>query len=627
MNHAEIFKASSIFDDKNNAQALIGMLIHLERNTDLSPKEKEEVLNRISKEIPKGKEGITSKEGPAYKTAYMRNIRAVSALIEFNESALLKNSEKPMADIAYEYIRKILMCEDIEDFVNKFDRTFQKTRNPSAIITYAAKIDSLKDPKSSACFGGFVSSTIRGDSRKERYNVDNNPHLKKISEDKNNPLLLAGWMQNQKPVNLDTLEVNPASTVDSFSVKGWMKNKLDENGDNHIPNKIELKLTYLDAYLDENDSEGLKAIEEKLNNEYKNAAQNKKDSEEILELVNKLGEQNKKIRDLNLKLEKFEREGNELEIKRYKGEIQDSKRGFKNSLEAFLKKHPAEKYPHLYELTSGKSPEEMMKLLEERGKFLEAFKSAEEHADKLKFQHACIQWIKAADSEEIKTISEELSRLDPIRDAEKCKTAKSKININSTQIQKSLEDIKEILEKAPFNRPPFYLDIEEQAKAKPVKKDTGDEFVVETDDPIDLLLCGSDVGDSCQSVDYYAHLNKGLLGYMVDGKNKLLAVKGPDGRMRARCLLRLLWDGEKPVLFMEKMYPGKITAKQKQALEMFARKKAEQLNLSLLSLDGKGETYGKSLLALGGPAPWEYCDATGGVTDGKFEILNTKYLN
>ena len=68
------------------------------------------------------------------------------------------------------------------------------------------------------------------------------------------------------------------------------------------------------------------------------------------------------------------------------------------------------------------------------------------------------------------------------------------------------------------------------------------------------------------------------------------------------------------------------TEKQKKALEMLAIKKAEELNLPLLSLTGAGEAYGKPLLALGGPSPWEYCDGSTGVTSGKYEILNARYV-
>ena len=81
--------------------------------------------------------------------------------------------------------------------------------------------------------------------------------------------------------------------------------------------------------------------------------------------------------------------------------------------------------------------------------------------------------------------------------------------------------------------------------------------VLFTDDPIDLLLCGTDVSGSCQRLDGESEKNKGLLGYLVDGKNRLLAIKEED-KIIARCILRLLWDGEQSVIYRERFYPREL---------------------------------------------------------------------
>ena len=85
--------------------------------------------------------------------------------------------------------------------------------------------------------------------------------------------------------------------------------------------------------------------------------------------------------------------------------------------------------------------------------------------------------------------------------------------------------------------------------------DSEKEIVVESEDPFDLLLCGTDVSGSCMRVDGSPELNKGLLGYIMDGKNRLIAVKNPQGKILSRSILRILWDGEKVVLFLERLYP------------------------------------------------------------------------
>ena len=77
--------------------------------------------------------------------------------------------------------------------------------------------------------------------------------------------------------------------------------------------------------------------------------------------------------------------------------------------------------------------------------------------------------------------------------------------------------------------------------------------------------------------------------------------------MIARCILRLLWDGEKPVIYRELFYPKTIAAHYKATLNALAKKVATKLNLPLTS-DDEGIFYGKDLKALGGPAPYEYAD-------------------
>ena len=144
-----------------------------------------------------------------------------------------------------------------------------------------------------------------------------------------------------------------------------------------------------------------------------------------------------------------------------------------------------------------------------------------------------------------------------------------------------------------------------------------------TDDPIDLLLCGTDVSGSCQRLDGTPNLNKGLLGYLIDGKNRLLAIKEGD-KIVARCMLALLWDGKKPVLYRERFYPDQIPEAQKQALNVLAKQVAQKLGLPLTC--GEGHIPYQSILqALGGPAPYEYSDGAVGIQkEGRFTIKAKK---
>ncbi len=138
--------------------------------------------------------------------------------------------------------------------------------------------------------------------------------------------------------------------------------------------------------------------------------------------------------------------------------------------------------------------------------------------------------------------------------------------------------------------------------------------VIDTDAAEDLFLCGTEVADSCLTIHNPSHYNKPLMGYVLDGKYRMLAIKYKDGRLMGRRMLRLLWDEQKkqPVLYLEHFYqnPG-IPEKYKQALVELALQKAKQMNCVLVSHDresGLGDFYTAPLIAYPTPWPFEYVD-------------------
>ncbi len=263
-----------------------------------------------------------------------------------------------------------------------------------------------------------------------------------------------------------------------------------------------------------------------------------------------------------------------------------------------------------------KSNEEIFNIIESCNELQALTFPAKENISKLKFEVLCIQWIKG--SEILQSSGTNLNN--------------NQIKSSEDKLKKCLLELHETLKTSPFKNPEFANDILSKINEKSVSMAIGNAVVVETDDPIDILLCGTEVAGSCQRVDGNANLNKGLLGYKMDGKIKILAIKSEEGslgKIKARCLLRLLWDGDKPVLFMERFYPDNITAispKHAKALTYMAQKKAELLGIPLLTLKGNGKDYGKPLMALGGPSPWEYCDGFGGLTKGTYEINGAQFV-
>lgn len=160
-------------------------------------------------------------------------------------------------------------------------------------------------------------------------------------------------------------------------------------------------------------------------------------------------------------------------------------------------------------------------------------------------------------------------------------------------------------------------------------------FTIEdTDNYLDLFFAGQEVANSCQRLDGDPNLNKCLLGYVADGKNRLLAIKDIEGKIVARQIFRILWDGEKPVLLTEPIYPDLVKPAYSKALELFAKQRAKELGLTLLAVteDSSLPAYGKAVHSLGSPAPYEYSDTadrTGfgaGVTMGTYTVSNAKII-
>ncbi|NGX57989.1 MAG: hypothetical protein K940chlam3_00890, partial [Chlamydiae bacterium] len=102
-------------------------------------------------------------------------------------------------------------------------------------------------------------------------------------------------------------------------------------------------------------------------------------------------------------------------------------------------------------------------------------------------------------------------------------------------------------------------------------------MLVNSDDPLDLFLAGTEVSGSCQRVGGSACLNKGLMGYVMDGKHRIIAIKDEHNKIVGRSIFRLLFDekNQTPVLYYECVYPGTLKSEYKGAMQAFANECAE----------------------------------------------------
>lgn len=152
--------------------------------------------------------------------------------------------------------------------------------------------------------------------------------------------------------------------------------------------------------------------------------------------------------------------------------------------------------------------------------------------------------------------------------------------------------------------------------------------IINTDNWEDLLLCGTDMEGSCQHVAGNPEFNKCLLGYTNDGKNRMIAIKDPTtNKIVARTIAKMLWSEkeQRPVLYLEVVYPHKVSDEMREMLTKYAIKEAKRLDCTLYSKENftndlpKNEDRLQSLKSK--KAPFEYSDSTGGVmANGAFTV-------
>ncbi|MCF7806534.1 MAG: hypothetical protein K9M13_02690, partial [Simkaniaceae bacterium] len=139
--------------------------------------------------------------------------------------------------------------------------------------------------------------------------------------------------------------------------------------------------------------------------------------------------------------------------------------------------------------------------------------------------------------------------------------------------------------------------------------------IKDTDDPQDLFLSGTLVQGSCQRIDGDPGLNKCLMGYCLDGKIRMLALKDLNGKLKARAIVKLLIDHRKrPALYLERVYPADDPAIRK-AFQEVLKEKAKAMGSKLY--EGRG---GEVLTSHGNRAPYEYEDGGVGISNGTYSI-------
>ncbi|HEX4839003.1 MAG TPA: hypothetical protein VFU89_01005 [Rhabdochlamydiaceae bacterium] len=157
-------------------------------------------------------------------------------------------------------------------------------------------------------------------------------------------------------------------------------------------------------------------------------------------------------------------------------------------------------------------------------------------------------------------------------------------------------------------------------------------YLSNTDDPIEIMLSGTEVPDSCQRIDGNPNLNQGILGYWLND-GRLLTLKTMEGEsvvpITSRCIVRLWRDQntQKLVMVLERIYPQNSPNEYKQALKKFAKDEAARIGVPLVSVEegDPNKPYEGALVHLEGRVP-EYVDSVGGIQVGTYSIGEAYYV-
>ncbi|HEV3269281.1 MAG TPA: hypothetical protein VGZ69_01370 [Candidatus Rhabdochlamydia sp.] len=193
-------------------------------------------------------------------------------------------------------------------------------------------------------------------------------------------------------------------------------------------------------------------------------------------------------------------------------------------------------------------------------------------------------------------------------------------SVNVTQKLPILKKLSPLIDK----KYEFKNDVDSLYKSLTASSQQKSILIVDSDDWQDLLLSGTEIiPGSCQRINGDPNLNVCLMAYVLDGKNRILCIKDPaTGRILARCIFRLLFKDNQPVLFQERIYP--TPCKYEKLLNEYAKNRAKKLGLELFTCNLPDNLEKKNLYileSLGSCSPYEYVDAGSiGKTNGIFSI-------
>ena len=517
--------------------------------------------------------------------------------------------ENPDLDAAYQAaFAQAIPIKPIKDFSTKYEQSFGRCALPSAPLTYAGKLRQLpKDEQEKAlpALGSFIYSVLEGEYPEIRYKrlrtsdkesetkvLAHLDHLQKIFDYK--PSLKKEW-----PIEIDQVPLeNYLSTPGKISFDP--RSFLDETiiRQKHLSRD---RYPLLFQYLENIDPVKEKVLMENFQKLLKDFAEQKK--EEAAQKIN--------LRNALASLNEFDKT-DKIEKKEKTEKPED-----------IAKRNKIKAGRLLRVLTTAKKQLEGLREISESLKDIEKLDPSDpNYLSKVKIYVDRFKKAGATSPTQLTADDEEQQRLLLLQ--------KDLIDLYRSEapLKQLLNQLIKIQGKFGQSREEFVNDVQGKIKALQMQRQTYEDFTLTNTDRFDfMLLCGTQVLGSCQRIDGDPRLNKCLLAYLLDGKNRLIAIKDKEGNIVARSILRLLWDktGNSPVLMQERVYSNIADDNLTVALDKFAKAQSERLGLPLYRYDGTGTA---NLESFGSNAPWEYVDSANGVhANGKFTITKASVVD
>lgn len=290
--------ASGTFKNAEILNPIIEFLLLLSKTT-LDLKRKNEIIKMVFESPQKGKNSKeTQKILEQSRARLEQNVNAGRDILFFNQKDKLDKSTNSddWVNIRLEIFKEIFNIKGEKHEVQNFMEIFRsKARQPGALITYSARLQTLPDKKRyTELLGKFMMGVLKNEYPEIRYQFEDNAHLEKIFGER--PELLAKWKASIRFPATEVLGKGKAREAAIVPSEVFGKHLETAIRDNHFGIDQARRFHVLDSFTEWNNKEAIEKTKELL-------------EKQLSDLIAKL----KSTKDAQLK-QQIQEQKNDLEV-------------------------------------------------------------------------------------------------------------------------------------------------------------------------------------------------------------------------------------------------------------------------------------------------------------------------